>query len=95
LERRGRKEDNAAYAVANKKVPPQKPAPPSLPKVKVLYDYEPQDLDELRLKEGDIVEVLKERKLLQSDFVCIINNNNFSSNINKKMYDFLLKYFCH
>jgi len=95
LERGGRKEDNAAYAVANKKVPPQKPAPPSLPKVKALYDYEPQDLDELRLKEGDIVEVLKERKLLQSDFICIMNNNKFSSNINKKMYNFLLKYFCH
>lgn len=64
-----RKEDNAAYAVANKRVPPQKPAPPRLPKVKALYDYEPQDLDELGLKEGDIVEVLKERKLLQSDLV--------------------------
>ncbi|XP_071573945.1 unconventional myosin-Ie isoform X1 [Temnothorax nylanderi] len=56
-----RKEDNAAYAVA-KKVPPQKPAPPRLPKVKALYDYEPQDLDELGLKEGDIVEVLKEHE---------------------------------
>lgn len=58
-----RKEENAAYAIANRKVPPQKPAPPKLPKVKALYDYEPQDLDELRLKEGDIVEVLKEREL--------------------------------
>lgn len=58
-----RKEDDAAYAVANKKMPPQKPAPPKLPKVKALYDYEPQDLDELGLKEGDIVEVLKEREL--------------------------------
>ena len=65
---REKKEDNAAYAVANKKVPPQKPrqkpALPSLPKVKALYDYEPKDLDELGLKEGDIVEVLKERELL-------------------------------
>lgn len=61
-ERVRRKEENAAYAVANKRAPPQKPAPPSLPKVKALYDYEPQDLDELGLKEGDIVEVLKERK---------------------------------
>lgn len=56
-----RKEDNSV--IANKKTPPQKPIPPSLPKVKALYDYEPQDLDELRLKEGDIVEVLKEREL--------------------------------
>ncbi|KYM77915.1 Myosin-Ie [Atta colombica] len=65
---REKKEDNAAYAVANKKVPPQKPrqkpALPSLPKVKALYDYESKDLDELGLKEGDIVEVLKERELL-------------------------------
>lgn len=66
LNRERRNEDNAAYAVANKRIPPQKPTPPKLPKVKALYDYEPQDLDELGLKEGDIVEVLKERELLQS-----------------------------
>lgn len=75
LDRGRRREDNAAYAVANKKMPPQKPAPPSLPKVKSLYDYEPQDLDELGLKEGDIVEVLKERELLRCDFVCVMYNN--------------------
>ncbi|XP_029167448.1 unconventional myosin-Ie-like isoform X2 [Nylanderia fulva] len=57
-----RKEDNIAYAVANRKVLPQKPAPPSLPRVKVLYNYEPQDLDELGLQEGDEVEVLKEHE---------------------------------
>ncbi|KYM95106.1 Myosin-Ie, partial [Cyphomyrmex costatus] len=63
---RERKENNVAYAVANKKVPPpkprQKPALPSLPKVKALYNYEPKDLDELGLKEGDIVEVLKKHE---------------------------------
>ncbi|XP_066593037.1 unconventional myosin-Ie-like [Prorops nasuta] len=42
-----------------KKPPGVKPALPSLPKVRALYDYEPQDLDELGLKEGDILEVLK------------------------------------
>ncbi|GAB1861960.1 Unconventional myosin-Ie-like isoform X2 [Camponotus japonicus] len=62
LNRVRRKEDNTAYAVANRKIPPQKPIPPSLPKVKALYDYEPQDLDELGLKEGDIIEVLKEHE---------------------------------
>ncbi|XP_012539423.1 unconventional myosin-Ie [Monomorium pharaonis] len=62
LDRGRSREDNTAYAVTNKKIPPQKPAPPSLPKVKALYDYEPQDLDELGLKEGDIVEVLKEHE---------------------------------
>lgn len=41
--------------------PIKKPATPALPKVKVLYDYNPQDLDELQLKEGDVVELLKER----------------------------------
>lgn len=35
-----------------------------LPKVKALYDYNPQDLDELELKEGDVIEVLKERRFL-------------------------------
>lgn len=68
-----RKEDSIAYAVANRKIPPQKPIPPSLPKVKALYDYEPQDLDELGLKEGDIIEVLKEREFIHVWF-CIINN---------------------
>ncbi|KMR03302.1 unconventional myosin-ie-like protein [Lasius niger] len=62
LDRVRRKEDNIAYAVANRKMPPQKPTPPSLPKVKALYDYEPQDLDELGLREGDILEVLKEHE---------------------------------
>jgi len=61
--------DNVAYAVANKKIPPQKPAPPTLPKVRALYDYEPQDLDELGLKEGDVIEVLKERELLRSSCI--------------------------
>lgn len=88
-----RKEDNAAYAVANKK-PPLKPAPPKLPKVKALYDYEPQDLDELGLKEGDIVEVLKEREL-QSDLICIMSNK--ASYVKRKQsyctYNFLLQYF--
>lgn len=75
LDRGRRKEDNAAYATANKRLPPQKPAPPRLPKVKALYDYEPQDLDELGLKEGDIVEVLKERELLQFDLVIFRSYN--------------------
>lgn len=41
---------------------PQKPAVPQLPKAKALYDYIPQDHDEIRLKEGDIVEILKEHE---------------------------------
>lgn len=40
----------------------KKPQPPTLPKVKALYDYSPQDLDELELKEGAIIEVLKEHE---------------------------------
>lgn len=92
LDRERRKEDNAAYAVANKKVPPQKPAPPNLPKVKAMYDYEPQDLDELGLKEGDILEVLKERKLLQFGLICIMNNNKFDSNIYKKERSYYIQF---
>lgn len=49
-------------AVSNNKKLPQKPVLPSLPKAKALYDYNPQDLDELELKVGDIVEILKQRK---------------------------------
>ncbi|XP_031834732.1 unconventional myosin-Ie [Nomia melanderi] len=41
---------------------PQKPPVPSLPKGKAMYDYNPQDLDELALKEGDIIEILKEHE---------------------------------
>ena len=53
--------------------PRNKPQLPSLPKVKALYDYSPQDLDELGLKEGDIIEVLKERKFQTFERI-----NNFS-----------------
>ncbi|XP_074095400.1 unconventional myosin-Ie [Cotesia typhae] len=44
------------------KLPPRPPPVSHLPKVKALYDYQPQDLDELGLKEGDIVEVLMEHE---------------------------------
>merc|ERR1719305_771625 len=33
---------------------------PAHPKVKVLYDYEAQDLDELTIKEGDLIDLVKE-----------------------------------
>lgn len=56
------KRENTHRAVPPKKPQSQKPVLPSLPKAKVLYDYSPQDLDELELKEGDIIEILKERK---------------------------------
>ncbi|KAJ8679077.1 hypothetical protein QAD02_014864 [Eretmocerus hayati] len=42
--------------------PRSKPQLPSLPKVRALYDYTPQDLDELELKEGEIIELLKEHE---------------------------------
>lgn len=44
----------------NKLRPPPPPPVANCPRVKALYDYNPQDLDELRLKEGDLVELLKE-----------------------------------
>ncbi|XP_017753375.1 PREDICTED: unconventional myosin-Ie-like [Eufriesea mexicana] len=46
----------------NNKPRPQKPALPILPKAKALYDYSPQDHDEIALKEGDIIEILKEHE---------------------------------
>ena len=41
--------------------PAMKPKP-ALPKAKALYDYTAQDLDEMTFKEGDIIEIVKERK---------------------------------
>lgn len=49
--------------------PPRPPPAASLPRVKALYDYSPQDLDELALKEGDVIEVLKERELLSIEYL--------------------------
>ena len=36
----------------------------SLPRVRAMYDYEAQDLDEISLKEGEVLELVKEGKLL-------------------------------
>lgn len=41
---------------------PQRPPVPNLPRVICLYNYDPQDLDELSFREGDIIDILKERK---------------------------------
>lgn len=46
--------------------PPMKPKP-VLPKCKALYDYAAKDIDELSFSEGDIIEVVKERK-----YFCIL-----------------------
>ena len=56
------KRENVPHAVPNNKTRPKKPALPRLPKAKALYDYRPQDLDELELKEGDMIEILKEHE---------------------------------
>ncbi|KAK2589111.1 hypothetical protein KPH14_001937 [Odynerus spinipes] len=57
----GTKIENSSSTLHNcNRTPPQKPPPPNLPKVRALYDYNPQDLDELALKEGDVIEVIKE-----------------------------------
>ncbi|XP_046434447.1 unconventional myosin-Ie-like [Neodiprion virginianus] len=47
---------------ATPNMPAPKPPTPSLPKVKALYDYSPQDLDELGFQEGAIIEVIKEHQ---------------------------------
>lgn len=41
--------------------PPLKPRP-NLQKVKALYEYTAQDLDELTIAPGDIIELIRERK---------------------------------
>ncbi|KAK1124066.1 hypothetical protein K0M31_007090 [Melipona bicolor] len=55
-------ENNKSRVIPGNKPRPQKPAVPQLPKAKALYDYNPQDHDEIGLKEGDIVEILKEHE---------------------------------
>ncbi|CAL7941782.1 unnamed protein product [Xylocopa violacea] len=57
-----RTDDNMSRVNPNNKPRVQKPALPRLPKARSLYDYDPQDLDELALKEGDILEIIKEHK---------------------------------
>lgn len=75
--------DNNSRVVPPNKPHPQKPAVPKLPKARALYDYNPQDHDEIGLKEGDIVEILKERKFNQFDNhfknnqIIGIHDNNF------------------
>lgn len=69
---------NATRAVPKNKPRVQKPVLPSLPKAKSLYDYNPQDLDELELKEGDVLEILKERESCPFDFYYIIHMHNRS-----------------
>ena len=48
--------------------PPLKPKPVMLSRCKAVYDYVAQDLDELSLTYGDIITIVKERKLPQSIF---------------------------
>lgn len=56
-------ENDASRIISNNnKIHPSKPTLPSLPKAKSLYDYKPQDKDEIELKEGDILEILKEHE---------------------------------
>ena len=38
----------------------------SLPKVRAMYDYEAQDLDEISLQEGEVLELVKEGKRLMA-----------------------------
>jgi len=40
--------------------PAPKPRKPALPKIKALYKYEAQDVDELSFEEGDILELVLE-----------------------------------
>lgn len=52
-------------AVAPKPVPgggrPRPNLKPSQVRVKAVYDYQSQDADELTLKEGDLIDLIKER----------------------------------
>ena len=55
--------------VAEKPIPgggrPRPNLKPSINQVKVVYDYNAQDVDELNLKEGDFLDLIKERKSFQ------------------------------
>lgn len=76
-------ENDASRIISNNnKIHPSKPVLPSLPKAKSLYDYKPQDKDEIELKEGDILEILKERKfkliLILKLYIKIIISNIYN-----------------
>lgn len=53
-------------AAAEKPIPgggrPRPNLKPSQIRVKAVYDYQSQDADELTLKEGDLIDLIKERK---------------------------------
>lgn len=59
----------------NNNAPSEKPIPgggrprptlkPSQIRVKAVYDYQSQDVDELTLKEGDLIDLIKERMCLK------------------------------
>ncbi|RZF44012.1 hypothetical protein LSTR_LSTR007284 [Laodelphax striatellus] len=61
---------SAASSSVEQKGPPKKPPPPTkkpnvmakpnIPRVKALYNYSAQDLDELSFKEGDLIDLIKE-----------------------------------
>jgi myosin I len=51
---------------------------PTLPKCKALFDYQAQDLDELALTEGDVIDILKEGEF----------------QLNKNVYFILCTYSC-
>jgi myosin-1 len=53
--------DNKPVPGGGKPRPAMRPKP-TFPKCKALFDYTAQDLDEMDLREGDIVEVHQERK---------------------------------
>ncbi|CAB3366602.1 Hypothetical predicted protein [Cloeon dipterum] len=55
----GAKRSSKPVPGGGKPRPVMKPKP-ALPKCKALFDYQAQDLDELELKEGDVIEILKE-----------------------------------
>ena len=41
--------------------------------MKVLYDYEAQDLDELTIKEGELIDLVKEGQFLKNLLILLID----------------------
>ena len=75
MQRRSTAEQNRPKPGAGRPKPKKAlPPKPERPKARCLYAYDAQDTDELSFNEGDIIEIIKEGKVLHKnlDFIFLV-----------------------